>query len=178
MTATDAAQAVQQARPAPDDTDSIKMPRLGITKVVDDENSYIPDMILRIADIKQRVKAVYGWRRGKKYLYIGVSEDVRKRVSTHNIIGRVEKVLENDTIDIWYPKDGEKICDLEESLINRFKPKYNVADVVYGRNVSWKRDTTKKVIICAMCGKEFMQKRYWQRWCSKRCAAGKPNERA
>ena len=154
MTATDAAQAAQQARPA-------------------------PDLILRIADIKQWVKAVYGWRRGKKYLYIGVSDDVRKRVLTHNIIGRVEKVLENDTIDIWYPKDGESICDLEESLINRFKPKYNVADVVYGRNVSWKkRDTTKKIIICAMCGKEFMQKRYWQRWCSKRCAAGKPNERS
>ena len=104
---------------------------------------------------------IYGWIREKKWLYIGISGNGLKRVFRHNIINDIEPVLKKDKILIWsFPnRDYYEVQDLENKLINEFKPKYNFL----------KKDRKCKEIICPRCKKKFMQKRWWQAFCSKEC---------
>ena len=55
-----------------------------------------PHKSISAVDIWQKHQCVYGWRRGKEYLYIGLSSLGISRVITHNIIGRAEPVRQED----------------------------------------------------------------------------------
>ena len=154
-----------------------QMPRTAISGQNLGNNDYLPDLVVKISDLHINGEAVYGWRRGKRYLYIGISQNVFRRINTHNIIGKVESVLPDDTIDLWFVPKGMNAYEYERFLIMKFEPTYNVAEIAYGGHVEYNnRDRTKRDVICPMCKKVFRQKRYWQKWCSNDCASGRPKK--
>jgi len=68
-------------------------------------------------------RIVYGWRRIETYLYIGMSFIGSWRpFGNHHVIGKVEKRLEEDFIDIWHTNNPR---ELERELIKKLTPKYN-----------------------------------------------------
>lgn len=106
---------------------------------------------------------VYGWRRGEQYLYIGSTACGGRRLYTHNIINRAERVEETDHIDLWFPPTEELVA-LEYGLIGQFSPKYNRS-----RFRLQDTDCERK---CLGCQKSFQASRSWQKFCSKQCRAG------
>ncbi len=70
---------------------------------------------------------VYGWRRDNKYLYIGYSSKGFSRIYNHDIINKVELILESDFIDIWMPASP----NLELYLILKHRPEYNRQGLEY-----------------------------------------------
>lgn len=52
-----------------------------------------------VMDLK--ADAVYGWRRGSKYLYFGFTSNLLSRLSRHHIVGVVEPLQRKDVIDVW-----------------------------------------------------------------------------
>jgi len=116
-------------------------------------------------------QGIYAWKRGDEYLYIGCSGNLLRRLSYHNIIDRVEKFLPGDILELYTHNDGGDFLKLlaeEDRLIDKYRPKYSTP--VFKDGMS----TEKKTVICPMCKKEFMQKRYWQKFCSKQCGGGRP----
>jgi hypothetical protein len=70
---------------------------------------------------------VYGWRRGKQYLYIGCSmRGVSRIFGRDDIIGR--GLQRSDCIDIWTFRgvSREELLKIEKNLIGVRKPLYNV----------------------------------------------------
>jgi len=68
---------------------------------------------------------VYGWRRGEKYLYIGLSGVGLTRLNNgHHVFGR-DKLLSTDEIDVWYCDSRLEAGLLESKLIKEHKPKHN-----------------------------------------------------
>lgn len=111
---------------------------------------------------------VYAWKRGEEILYIGCTGNIFMRLSSHNIIGKTELLLDEDEILVWSlgrgdeHEDYQKGLALEAKLIEKFHPKYN-AILLRG---------PAREITCVVCKKPFMQKRWWQKNCSKKCRSG------
>jgi len=71
---------------------------------------------------------IYGWRRLEEWLYIGSSTFGLRRVLTpHHAINKVEPVLLIDKIYIWQFPDiaWDKLAQIENELIYALKPKHN-----------------------------------------------------
>jgi hypothetical protein len=89
----------------------------------------------------------------------------------HNIIDRVEPFAKEDILELWtFPDNTDYLTMMaeEDKLIAKYKPLYSVPVYKYGMNQE-KGERT-----CPMCKKKFMQNRYWQKFCSPRCASGRP----
>jgi hypothetical protein len=67
--------------------------------------------------------AVYGWKRGDKYLYIGKALCLIKRWANHHAIS-LRDMGPTDTIDIWFC-DTRIIDHLEKELIREYQPSLN-----------------------------------------------------
>lgn len=109
--------------------------------------------------------AVYCWVRGDNVLYIGMSGTPMRRIGMHQVIGIVEPLAVGDEVLVIPCEDG-KVFALEAELIRLMKPKYN-------DGLAWDQRTKEcEQRVCLSCGKTFMQKRNWQRWCSRKCGTG------
>ena len=74
-------------------------------------------------------RCVYGWFRYTECLYIGQSRSGITRIFKHDVIGKLEKVLDNDTFRFaWFTdKDPKDALDFwEERLIKQYRPRYNL----------------------------------------------------
>lgn len=98
----------------------------------------------------------YAWKRGEEFLYIGSSTRPLKRIGGHNVIGVAEPVLDTDEILVW-PTDD--MLAFEAALAGEVRPKYS-ARLLRGKPTR---------IACLTCRKKFMQKRWWQKYCSDKC---------
>jgi hypothetical protein len=67
---------------------------------------------------------VYGWRRHEKYLYIGQTKALLRRLSTHHKVGKILDFEESDQLDIWFV-DAGNVLVVEEALIRLYQPLYN-----------------------------------------------------
>lgn len=114
--------------------------------------------------IEPRGTWVYSWRRGAKWLYVGISATPLARIANHNIIGKSERLRDDDCVEIlsvftdWYDAQDE-----ENRLRGEHRPKYNPL-------VEKKKMGDAK---CIACKTPFTQKRWWQRFCTKDCQRGK-----
>ena len=72
---------------------------------------------------------IYGWRRGDKWLYIGLSEYGLNRITnrSHHILDIPEGMYSNDKIYVWYFPHSEReyLYELERLLIEIYKPELN-----------------------------------------------------
>jgi len=68
--------------------------------------------------------ALYIWKRGDKFLYIGISQCIGRRIFTHTIIDIVEPVLPEDVIEI-YVIESLIMKSMEKIMIKQHRPKYN-----------------------------------------------------
>jgi len=75
--------------------------------------------------LKYKGACVYEWKRGEEYLYIGRSTNLFLRLYTHNVIGKLEPIQEQDTITIYHCETEDEMIILEKKLIKRIRPKYN-----------------------------------------------------
>lgn len=84
-----------------------------------------PDLILYGVDLNK--PAIYAWKRGKQWLYIGITElGIIRRLKGHHIIGSIGQFRDGDRIDVWHinlPRIN--LITLEKRLILKYKPKYN-----------------------------------------------------
>jgi hypothetical protein len=109
---------------------------------------------------------VYLWRRGDEVLYVGQTSNFMGRLYSHNRIGRVEKMLPSDVVELIPTENSQDCGDLEQQLIRRHLPKYNISTQMLVRH--------KREIKCEMCGATFLQNRWWQKYCSIQCGNGRP----
>lgn len=125
-----------------------------------------PDKVLSFRDVdSMSVACVYAWKRENDYLYIGSTENLLQRISNHHIIGKADQFRSTDSIEIWITSEDDLGIDLEYTLIQEFRPKYNT--VVDPRNMGVPRKVCR--IKCLICGKRFKQKRWWQKRCKPNC---------
>src|SRR5262245_59147615 len=68
--------------------------------------------------------SVYGWRRGDRYLYIGASNFLFRRLASHHVIDIRDKIEAGDVIDYWLCR-ADELFDVEARLIDLYKPVYN-----------------------------------------------------
>jgi hypothetical protein len=95
---------------------------------------------------------VYAWCRKGEYLYIGATLSGLKRIVFHHVIGKVDKVLDDDAFELWYGDDANEVFTLERELIIMHQPKYNKVHTKRQRYV--RRSTGKKSVIhCIKCFK-------------------------
>jgi hypothetical protein len=81
-----------------------------------------PDLTLPTSLFNRSV--VYGWRRGEKYLYIGQTKSLLKRLAGHHKVGLILDFEETDNLDLWFC-ESKDLLTLEESLIRLYQPTYN-----------------------------------------------------
>jgi hypothetical protein len=93
---------------------------------------------------------VYGWRRGNRYLYIGMSTKGSERAfnKDHHVIGKVEDWNKRDVIDIWQT-DSPK--ELESVLIKKLKPKYNGSTITSKRCIRCNYRSALVGHLCSPC---------------------------
>ena len=106
-------------------------------------------------------EGVYYWKRGDRYLYIGSSTNMLWRVSRHNLIDRVEPILDKD--DLLFLPTTNSIAEEEIEIANH-RPLYNPERPKLGAK--------KTERVCPACQTRFMQKRPHQIWCSLQCRQG------
>jgi excinuclease UvrABC nuclease subunit len=82
-----------------------------------------PDITIPVSILSERA-AIYAWRRGSEYLYIGQSLRVLQRLRTHHVLGAAH-YEKTDVIDVWFCDPGERL-KLEARMIKQFKPPYNI----------------------------------------------------
>jgi predicted GIY-YIG superfamily endonuclease len=126
--------------------------------------------IMRIPEPKHKIcgaefnsltgHAVYGWKRGNDFLYIGSTGNFLDRVGSHNIIGKVEPVQNQDQIIVWPgSEDFMEVMAFEAELNRKFRPKYSTP-LLRGEI---------RELPCITCGNTFKQTRWWQKYCSRAC---------
>jgi len=82
-----------------------------------------PDVTIPIILLTKRA-AVYAWRRGSEYLYIGQSLSCINRLRKHHALK--EKLFQpEDVIDVWFCDPGERL-KFEAKMLLKYKPRYNV----------------------------------------------------
>lgn len=107
---------------------------------------------------------VYFWKRGDEWLYVGATGNLIGRLAYHNIIGRVEPVLEDDVIGL-IPTEPFSSISLESRLVEQHRPKYNPLRPPVG--------TRNSIATCLACRTTFSQKRSHQVYCSNPCRQGR-----
>lgn len=124
-----------------------------------------PDLKLRgkTFTILKKAVCVYAWRRGKRYLYAGVTAALGVQIAKHKIIDQSEVFLPGDQLEIYvFMQRGAA-----ERMLERIQRKHNP---IYSPFVdSIKRDLSERK--CMTCGESFTPKRYWQKFCA-RCTKG------
>jgi hypothetical protein len=103
---------------------------------------------------------VYGWRRGRTYLYVAYTESVMRRLSYHNIIDQVERVRTGDSVDLWFFATAGQARTFEMRLIKKFRPYYSY-------NAGRKEAMAFKTVKCLRSGKRFTKNRWWQKFCGE-----------
>jgi predicted GIY-YIG superfamily endonuclease len=68
---------------------------------------------------------VYLWRRGFEYLYIGSSLNVLSRLASHDKVGKIEPLQQNDQIQLIRCQDKRSMLSFEKLLIQRYRPRHN-----------------------------------------------------
>jgi excinuclease UvrABC nuclease subunit len=68
---------------------------------------------------------VYSWKRDTEYLYVGYSQNLYYRISSHNVINMVEPFLDADVIEVWEFPTKDEAKAHEHKLIDTHLPKYN-----------------------------------------------------
>lgn len=68
---------------------------------------------------------VYGIRRDERYLYIGKSTSMLRRMGGHHAIGPRFEPLPTDQLDVWKCSSAMEAKQLEYELIQQFVPQYN-----------------------------------------------------
>ncbi len=81
-----------------------------------------PDMTIPIIVLSKRA-ALYAWRRGSEYLYIGQSLFCISRLRKHHVL-KDELFQPEDVIDVWFCDAGERL-KFEAKMILKYKPRYN-----------------------------------------------------
>lgn len=81
-----------------------------------------PDLTLPISLLTRTL--VYGWRRGERYLYIGQTNALLRRMGTHHKVGKILDFEPTDNLDIWLV-DAKDLLVVEEALIRLHQPLYN-----------------------------------------------------
>src|SRR3954468_23400479 len=72
--------------------------------------------------------AVYGFRRGSKYMYIGKTTGLLKRFGSHHVVGPRYQPDSEDLLDVWFCSSLQEATDLEFELIQEHAPTYNIVD--------------------------------------------------
>lgn len=111
---------------------------------------------------------IYGWKRNNEYLYIGMSLNIFKRLSTHSVVGIIEDFKDDDKIDIWYCK-REELCNLETKLIEHFKPKYNKTNPLNTYRIRHGQIGKQLLFICEWCKEEYLGRSDGSVFCSEKC---------
>lgn len=113
--------------------------------------------------ILKKAVCVYIWRRGKRYLYAGVTAALGVQIAKHKIIDNGNSFQQGDVLEIFvFTQRGAA-----ERMLERIQRKHNP---IYSPPVdSIQRDLSERK--CMTCGETFTPKRYWQKYC-KRCTKG------
>lgn len=128
-----------------------------------------PDRVVKAREfLRKHQYYCYGWWRPSlfKYLYIGKTQFGDKRLfkQKHDVIGRVEKIVDHDEFHFW-DCDGMNLDEYEKFLIAFHRPVHNVV----GKRSWWvqtKQGEVKKTIIipkqrqCEMCSGFFVSYDY------------------
>lgn len=105
---------------------------------------------------------VYGWHRPDVgYLYIGHTTKGFGRIFDHDRIGIIEPFLDCDSIHIFEPSSNMVLQ--EQQLIQEHQPKYNI---------TYKKSDPVETK-CLVCSTVFPKTRFWQKYCSPKCAGSK-----
>ena len=107
---------------------------------------------------------LYAWKRRDEWLYVGMSVVGIGRIFTHDVLGKVETMLPEDEIIVWFFDKIINVKDLavkETELIRKYKPKHNSN----GIPVSELKKRKCRAITCPKCQRIFMQNRWWQKHC-------------
>ena len=90
-----------------------------------------PDLIINDLTMRPRINfgywpCMYAWRRGKLWLYIGITKTGAHRIYGHNII-TPQTFNPGDEIEIWIMKDKtmKELKIYEKYFIKQFKPVLN-----------------------------------------------------
>lgn len=102
---------------------------------------------------------VLGWRRGEKYLWIGASASVLRRMIGHNVIGKSDVLRDTDAIDVWHSATHRRASRLAERLNDTHRPKYS--------STRKRGDMSERT--CRGCKEPFTPKRWWQEFHSEAC---------
>ena len=122
-----------------------------------------PDIVIHgIEFLSWSQPALYIWRRGQEYLYIGTSRKPMQRIVLHNVIGKTEPVLAADVIEVYFA-DWGRLIYIEEDLNKRYQPKYSTQ-----RNML-ANSTDLSPRLCVGCKKLFTPNRFWQKYCTQTC---------
>jgi len=78
-----------------------------------------PDFVLPVKIITEC--GIYGWYKNSRYLYIGQSINIIRRLKTHQTVHFLNL---NDEIHVWYCSPSE-LNKLEGQLIRHFMPELN-----------------------------------------------------
>ena len=84
-----------------------------------------PDLILHGAELNK--PAIYAWKRGEEWLYIGITEvGIIRRLQGHHVVGNIHQFKDEDRIVVWHVNlTRNDLIALERKLILKHKPKYN-----------------------------------------------------
>lgn len=113
--------------------------------------------------ILKKSVCVYIWRRGKRYLFIGRTENFMHRMGKHNVIGKSDEVKPYDVIELFLCGTYDAAERMEERLRRKYQPIYSPSPAAMPRDCDPRE--------CLVCHEIFTPKRYWQKFC-KRCTAG------
>lgn len=79
-----------------------------------------PDLSIPLVE-----SCVYGWRRGERYLYIGRTLNLFRRIGGHHVIDSKESCVSGDVIDVWFCPE-HKLDLREKLLIKEHRPLFNI----------------------------------------------------
>lgn len=69
---------------------------------------------------------VYAWKRGARYLYVGLgAKGLQRPFGRHHVLNRRERFALEDVIEIWRFERAEEAVEFEKHLIRELRPKYN-----------------------------------------------------
>jgi predicted GIY-YIG superfamily endonuclease len=107
---------------------------------------------------------IYVWKRGNDYLYIGISNCMGRRITTHTIIDVIEPVLEDDIIQLVII-DKEQLEQIEQAMIKVHRPKYNTIHNDFNIRQCEKcpvlyKPTKHNQKYCMACGPKQINRKY------------------
>ena len=105
--------------------------------------------------------AVYAWRRGEEWLYVGATKEwCRRFYSAASVIGSREPIRPEDTLDVWCVDSKVEAHQLEMQLIEAHKPKHNVNLTGERRMLLQFSDNPPDKFTCLRCRHEWEPKHF------------------